>query len=434
MEDRHRVDSFDELDEVVDVPVTTTPSQLQPSSPQDQVTSPVITLPAPSSPPSSPLPSSSSSPLPSASPSPSSPPRASLPPPTFHARLSLSPRAGELPLSPSFLQSLATLPALSPTPLSSSPSSDALSPPPSSSSDSLSSPFIPCPCQAEPPLPSLLTTPRKPSPSSPSPSPSSLLNPAIPSSISHILFSISATLTSPPTPSSPPSPPTFSPSSIRRIVDYLEFLSHHLSHTHTTLIRYLQHSRHQQLLPPTDPLLLLLERSNLHLVNQLKQLKLEEDAGRQRMREVVEVIEGGKKTAALSLARLPAFMQTEKRRGEEVERAKAAREEEVRGLEGLAVKRGRVQQQLMAVSGVVGELKREGGGRLKYDVALDGMRDAAMREVIGEAEASEAVQRLEVMKGWREQEEGAELKLKQIERVEKEMRERLDQLIIMYHR
>ena len=423
-------DAFDELDEDVDSTPTcaTSTPPLHPSTPPGQLTSPAQTQPSPTAPPSPPL--HPTPPL-------ASPPRtstsASLHPPAIHSPASLSPRASELPLSSSFLQSLATLPPLAPSLSPSLTSSSLSASSPSPSSSPLPSPFIPCPCQSEPPLPHLLLSPRKSSPSSSSPSSSPSPKSVIPLSVSHILSSISAAQSTPTPPPTSLAPP-FSPSSIRRIVDYLESLSHHLAHTHTTLIRYLQHSRHQQLLPPSDPLLALLERSNLALVNQLKQLRLDEDAARQRLRDASDVIEGGKRTAALSLSRLPSFMQTERRRLDEVERARGLREEEVRGLEGLGVRRGRVQQQLMAVSGVVGELRREGGGRVKYEVALDGMRDAAMREVIGEAEAGEAVQRLEVMRGWREQEEGAEHKLKQIERVEREMRERLDHLIVLYYK
>ena len=366
--------------------------------------------------------------------------------PVVSASIPLSPRACELPLSSSFLQSLATLPALSPS-LMPTPPSSTTSPPSndlSSPSDAEPSPYVPCPCQADPASSHLLSPRKKGSPvqatsppSSSSPthaaSASASARPSIPSSISLILSSISTAQSAPsPSPTSPA--PSFSPTSHRQIVDYLESLCHHLSHTQTTLIRYLQHCRHAQLLPPSDPLLVRLEQSNLRLVNALKQLRVDEEQARLRLQAANDVIEGGRRTQALSLSRLPSFMQTEKRRQDELDKAKAARDEEQQRQEGLTGERGRVQQQLMAVSGVTGELRKEGGGRVKYEVALDGLMEAPMREAIGELEAEEAVQRLRLMARWREQEDIAEQKLKQVTRVEKEMRDRLDQLVCLYYK
>ena len=346
-----------------------------------------------------------------------------------HSLCSVSPRA-ELPLSPSFLHSLATLPPLSPQVSPTVSAEGSIASADLGSGEREPPLYVACPCQSVVGHSVGQLTPRK------AVAAASALaaagRPSIPPSISHILSSISAAQSTP-TPSalSPPAP-SFSPLSVRQIVDYLESLCHHLSETHTTLIRYLQHARHAQLLLPSDPLLMRLEQSNLQLVNALKQLRLDEDAARGRMREAQDTIEGGRRTQALSLSRLPTFMQGEKRRLDDIERARAALAEEQRRVDALLEQRARTQQQLMAVSGVAGELRES--GKVKYDVALDGLSSDGMRELLGDAEVDDGLARLRIIKGWREQEDTAAAKLSQVARMEREMRDRLDQLIVYFYK
>ena len=255
----------------------------------------------------------------------------------------------------------------------------------------------------------------------------------MPPSIANILQSISASLTA-------PAPSSFTPNSASRehILHYLESLHHHLSHTLTTLIRYLQHARHAQLVPHSDPLLLRLSARQLQLVERLKTLSATEQAVKLRLAECEREVEGGRR-AVLGLSGLKGLasvMRSEKRREEAVERAKREREEERRKTEEVAEEKRRVEQQLLVVSGVVSEMRdvaATGRAAERYELMLDGLRTSEMAAVLSAEEVEEAVKRVQVMREWRVQEEIGDKKLRQVGRMQREMRERLDELVIVWY-
>ena len=387
----------------------------------------------------------------------STPQRSSLPsaqPPQQYLSPVLVPSRSQLPLSPSFLHSLAALPPLSPAaaPLS-APSPAELAQDPSTAADSV---YLPCPCQSDIGQPTTLSTPRKrqlpSSSSSPTISalstsqtvgqPASLDRTAshndradppssIPPTIAAILDSISAAqaAASNQSPSS-----SFSSHSIEQIVEYLESLCCHLSHTHITLYRYIQHARHAQLIQRDDRLLSLLHGKNAAILDRLKQITADEQQLKQRLTDNNQLITTGRKTQALSLSSLPSFMQTEKRRTDAINTARQQTKTDETRVQLLASEKVRLQQQLLVLGGVVTQLGggKGGDGRVEYEAVEEALRSESMRALLNEEEVEEGCKRMQSMKEWSGQEHVAEVKMNQVARMEREMRDRLDELIVLY--
>ena len=387
---------------------------------------------------------------PQRSPSPSPPsPRQYLSPVSVPSR-------SQLPLSPSFLHSLAALPPLSPAAASpSSPSPANVADDPSAAADSV---YLPCPCQCDIGQASTLTTPRKrqlPSsassptisttqstpptlaqPASPDRTSSSHTdsppNPAIPPTIAAILDSISSAQAA--ATNSQLSPSAFSSQSIEQIVDYLESLCCHLSHTHITLYRYIQHARHAQLIHRDDRLLTLLHTKNAAILDRLKAIIVDEQQLKQRLADNSQLITTGRKTQALSLSSLPSFMQTEKRRTDAINTAKQQTKTDETRVQLLASEKVRLQQQLLVLGGVVTQLGggKGGDGKVECEAVEEALRSESMRALLNEEEVEEGCKRMRDMKEWSGQEHIAELKMNQVARVEREMRDRLDEMIVLY--
>jgi hypothetical protein len=173
-------------------------------------------------------------------------------------------------------------------------------------------------------------------------------------------------------------------------------------------------------------------------VERLKTLSALEQAVKLRLAECEREVEGGRR-AVLGLSGLKGLasvMQSEKRREEAVERAKREREDERRKSEEVVEEKRRIEQQLLVVSGVVGEMRdvsSTGRAAERYEVLLDGLKTGEMAAVLSKEEVEEAVRRVEVMREWRAQEEIGERKLRQVGRMQREMRERLDELVVVWY-
>ena len=386
----------------------------------------------------------------------SAPPRTPSPsPPSPRQYLSpaLIPSRSQLPLSPSFLHSLAALPPLSPSASASSPTPADIAVDPAAAADSA---YLPCPCQNDVGQPTTLTTPRKRQLTASASSPAISTNnttpslaqpaspertsshsntaspPSIPATIAAILESISSAQAAGNSGHSPSS--SFSSHSIEQIVEYLESLCCHLSHTHITLYRYIQHARHAQLIHRDDRLLTLLHAKNAGILERLKQITTDEQQLKQRLADNTQLITTGRKTQALSLSSLPSFMQTEKRRTDAINTARQQTKTDETRVQLLASEKVRLQQQLLVLGGVVTQLGggKGGDGKVLYEAVEEALRSESMRALLTEEEVEDGCKRMRGMKEWSGQEHIAELKMNQVARMELEMRSRLDELIILY--
>ena len=379
-------------------------------------------------------------------------PSPSLPSAGRYLSSAVVPSRSQLPLSPSFLHSLAALPPLSPAAASPSPSTAELVVDLSATSDSI---YFPCPCQCDVAQPTALTTPRKRQLPSSSSSPALTTTgtptipaqpaspnrtsshsggqssqPSMPPAIAAILNSISTAQAASNGSQSPSS--TFSSQSIEQIVEYLESLCCHLSHTHITLYRYVQHARHAQLIHRDDRLLTLLHTKNAAILDRLKQITTDEQQLKQRLADNTQLITTGRKTQALSLSSLPSFMQTEKRRTDAINTARQQTKTDETRVQLLASEKVRLQQQLLVLGGLVTQLGggKAGDGKLEYAAVEEALRSDSMRALLNEEEVEEGSKRMRDMKEWSAQESVAELKMNQVALIEREMRGRLDELIV----
>ena len=217
-------------------------------------------------------------------------------------------------------------------------------------------------------------------------------------------------------------------------MDYLESLCCHLSSTHITLYRYVQHARHAQLLQRDDRLLSLLHGKNAGIVDRLKTLAADETQLKQRMSENGALIATGRKTQALSLSSLPSFMQTEKRRTDAVNAARVQSKTDETRVQLLASEKLRLQQQLLALGGLVTQLGggKGGEGAVEYAAVEEALRSESMRALLSEEEVEEGCKRMRDMREWSGQEQMAAAKMNQVALVEREMRDRLDELIVLH--